>query len=82
MQHNNPPLDPKTAAKRAARLASAPASVRKLLIAAWAGKGSPRQAIKAQCLECQGFDRPSVASCTCVACPLWAFRPFQGKGKQ
>jgi len=72
-----PSLSEKIAAKRTRRLATAPESVRKLFAAAWAGKCSPRQAIKGQCLECQGFERQEIADCTCWACPLWAFRPFR-----
>jgi hypothetical protein len=67
----------KIAAKRAGRLATTPESVKGHFVAAWAGKCSPRRAIKAQCLECVGFDRRAIADCTCWACPLWKFRPFQ-----
>ncbi len=67
----------KIAAKRAGRLATTPESCRKLFVAAWAGKSSPRQAIKAQCLECQGFDRSGITECSAPACALWYFRPFQ-----
>ena len=67
----------KIAAKRAGRLAATPTSFKKLFVAAWAGKCSPRQAIRAQCAECVGFDRLAITQCTCYACPLWAFRPFQ-----
>ena len=73
------PLGEKIAAKRAGRLATTPESAKGLFIAAWGGNCSPRQAIKAQCLECQGFDRSSITGCTSWACPLWAFRPFQGR---
>lgn len=68
------------AAKRADRIQTAPESFRKLLTQSLSGKCSPRQAIKAQCAECNGFDRHAIADCACWACPLWAFRPFQ-KGK-
>lgn len=67
----------KIAAKRAGRLATTPPSFKSLFVAAWAGKCSPRQAIKAQCAECVGFDRQAIVECACHACPLWAFRPFQ-----
>jgi hypothetical protein len=73
----NPSLDKKIAAKRAGRLAATPESARKLFVAAWAKKCSPRLAIKAQCLECVGFDRQAIAECSGWACPLWNFRPFQ-----
>jgi hypothetical protein len=70
-------LGQKIVVKRAGRLATTPESARKLFVAAWAGKCSPRQAIKAQCMECVGFDRQAIADCNCWACPLWNFRPFQ-----
>lgn len=44
---------------------------------AMAGRCSPRMAIKAQCLDCQGLDREGVRSCGDRCCPLWHFRPFQ-----
>jgi len=37
------------------QLGDDPKSVRGHFVAAWAGKCSPRRAIKAQCLECVGF---------------------------
>lgn len=67
----------KIAAARAARLATTPESAKGHFVAAWAGKCSPRRAIKAQCLECLGFDRQAITDCTGWACSLWAFRPFQ-----
>jgi hypothetical protein len=48
---------------------------------AFAGKASPRQAIKAKCLECSGFDRAEVAACSVVLCPLHPYRPFQNARK-
>jgi len=56
-------------AKRAGRLATIPESARRLFAAAWEKKCSPRQAVKAQCLECTGFDRQGIADCTGWACP-------------
>ena len=41
-------------------------------------RASPRQAIKAKCLECVGMDSAAITSCTASSCPLWALRPFQG----
>jgi hypothetical protein len=70
-------LGKKIAAKRAGRLATMPESAKGHFVAAWAGKCSPRRAIKAQCLECVGFDRQAITNCTGYACPLWPFRPFQ-----
>lgn len=71
----------KMTAKRAGRLETTPESAKGHFVAAWAGKCSPRRAIKAQCLECVGFDRREVAECTNWACALWHFRPFQTLSK-
>jgi len=73
----SPEIEVKATAKRAARLESAPISTQGLLARCWAGKASPRSAIKAFCLECVGFDRSAVAECTAYACPLWRYRPYQ-----
>lgn len=67
------------AAKRAGRLATMPASYRKLFERSWAGKVSPRTAIKCFCLECVGFERAGISGCTAWACPLWPLRPYQPK---
>ena len=41
------------------------------------GNGSPRNAIKAFCLHCVGYQREDVKGCTAYGCPLYAFRPYQ-----
>jgi hypothetical protein len=64
-------------AKRQARIQSAPESTRNILSRAIYGQASPRSAIKAHCLECNGFDRQAITDCTGYACPLWHFRPYQ-----
>jgi hypothetical protein len=46
----------------------------------YAGKSSPREAIKCKCLECVGFDVKCIINCTASECPLWAYRPYQAKG--
>jgi hypothetical protein len=43
------------------------------------GKTSPKQAIKAKCLECTWMDQSAISECTATDCPLWAFRPYQRK---
>lgn len=45
----------------------------------WAGKGSPRNAIKFMCLECTGEALEAITTCADRWCPLWNFRPFQTK---
>lgn len=42
---------------------------------AYAGKASPRQAIKANCYECVGFDRNAIYDCNITICPLYRYRP-------
>lgn len=67
--------------KRAVRVAKvlfeAPESAKNTLARAFLGDSSPRQAIKAMCLSCVGYDRNSIKNCTGYACPLWSYRPFQ-----
>ncbi len=40
---------------------------------------SPRQAIKANCSFCVGYEevRERVRSCRVLICPLWPYRPYQ-----
>ena len=52
-----------------------PRQYRKLYGRVMAGKASPRQAIKMQCLECWGWVRTETAKCDNYACPLYAYRP-------
>lgn len=41
------------------------------------GQSSPRDAIKAQCLECVGYVRTEVTLCTSFVCPLYMYRPYK-----
>ena len=43
------------------------------------GQTSPRESIKAFCLECNGWDECAIRDCTATACPIWALRPYQKK---
>jgi len=43
----------------------------------YASTASPREAIKAKCLECCWMDVTGIRNCTASACPLWRFRPYQ-----
>jgi len=65
------------AQKRAGRLETTPDRYKGHFVASWSPKCPPRRAIKAFCLECQGFDKEGIIGCTSYACPLWRFRPFQ-----
>lgn len=62
------------------RISEAPESCQGALRGAFSGSASPRQAIKAQCLACVGFDRNAIRNCTGWSCPLWAYRPYQSDG--
>lgn len=57
----------------------------KLFERCYHGTASPRMAIKAKCLDCQGFDPGStegIRDCTITSCPEWNYRPYQiAKGK-
>jgi hypothetical protein len=78
-------LERKIAEKRSKRLATTPDRWKGHFVASWTLKrsgeplGSPRRAIRAQCLECCGFDVLAITECTAYACALWNFRPFQAK---
>lgn len=58
-------------------IAAAPVSARGIFTRAFSGSASPRQAIKAKCLDCANFDRAEVGGCLVVLCPLHAYRPYQ-----
>lgn len=45
------------------------------------GEASPRQAIKAMCLQCVGHVSKDVRDCQDRTCPLWAYRPYRPKGQ-
>ena len=41
------------------------------------GQSSPRECIKAFCLECNGLEETAIRDCTARACPLYRLRPYQ-----
>ena len=53
---------------------------RTVMLKAYQGTASPRSAIKAQCLNCVGYNREDITHCTGYSCPLWAYRPYQIEG--
>ena len=65
----------------ARKLAQMPQSCRRNYRRAASGKASPREAIKAQCLQCVGWVREEVRLCTALDCPLWMYRPFKADGE-
>jgi hypothetical protein len=77
VEPQNASLDEKITAARARRMESCPVSARTLLARCWSKKASPRQAVKAFCHECCGYDRAAIAECAASACPLWNYRPYK-----
>ena len=59
------------------KIASVPRLYRKMVQKAIHGSASPRDAIKAQCLECVGYVRAEVISCPSFTCPLYMYRPYK-----
>ena len=62
-----------TGAERAKRLSDVPKKYRQLYRRAWERK-SRKAAIRAFCLECDGWSENEVRLCTAPACPLYEFR--------
>lgn len=60
-------------------LLAVPVKVRGIVAQAFEGTTSPRQAIKAKCLDCSHYDRAEISLCRVRTCPLWAYRPYQAK---
>lgn len=68
------PTDPRVAAY----LENVPASARQMMGRALSGRSkSPRDAIRAKCLECSGFARDEAAACTVWRCPLYHLNPYR-----
>ena len=63
--------------KQATFLVNVPTLWKSTIKRAFDGQGSPRQAIKAKCLDCSNFQREEVKECPVFLCPLWPWRPFQ-----
>lgn len=70
----------KVALVRSRRLLACPESAKKLLARCYAGKCSPRAAVKAFCQECCGYEREAITGCMAYGCPLWNLRPYQKEG--
>lgn len=45
------------------------------------GSASPRQAIKAMCQQCVGYEdvQEAIRGCQSSRCPLWAYRPYRSE---
>lgn len=52
-----------------------------MFLRVYSGTASLRQAIKAKCIECCGFENyfERVGQCTAYSCPLWGYRPYQSR---
>jgi hypothetical protein len=62
-------------------IAEAPVSARGILTRAFDGSGGRKNAIRAMCLACTGYERETVRNCTGWSCPLWTWRPFQSSAE-
>lgn len=58
-------------------VSTVPPKYRHLVAKVAEGATSPRQAIKAKCLDCCHFQRAEVRDCAVWVCPLHRFRPYQ-----
>ena len=76
----NAPVSDFITLKRNARLKAiaedAPSKLR-LFERVYGGKTAPRNAIKAFCNECMGFDVDGIRKCSAPACPLYEYRPYR-----
>ena len=54
-----------------------PISYQNIYLKAVTGKASPRQTIKAFCLECVGWAKNEITMCTGTDCPLYRYRPYR-----
>lgn len=61
----------------AERLAQVPTKYRKLYLRAV--EGNRPAAVRSQCLECCGWQKLEVRSCTDLGCPLYVVRPYRPK---
>lgn len=61
----------------AKRLRNIPETQQNVYKKASQGKGGARNAIKAFCSECVGYDRLEVTLCTDLSCPLYLYRPYR-----
>ncbi len=59
-------------------ISKVPVRGRPLFMRSVAGTCSPRQAIKAKCQSCVGYEDSTerIRYCSSYLCPLWSFRPY------
>lgn len=60
-------------------LSGVPIAIRGIFTRALTGTASPRQAIKAKCIDCMGCEdyRNRVRDCKTTTCPAHPYRPYQ-----
>ena len=53
-------------------------------IKVYSGHGSPRESVKAKCLNCVGYENVTdqIGQCEITTCGLWHLRPYQTKGNR
>lgn len=75
------PKKPDMSSKQSERIASyragIPPKYRKMYDRVMSGNGTPRQAIRLQCLACWGWSRSDAAECGGYDCSLFLYNPFQ-----
>lgn len=61
-----------------------PVMSRAVTLRAYEASASPRDAIRAKCAECVGYEETltRVRECTAYRCPLWSYRPYQDLGEK
>ena len=64
-------------ARRLRQVAEHHPSRLKLLQRVYAWQTSPRECIKAFCLECNGYEEAAIRGCSASGCALYRFRPYQ-----
>jgi hypothetical protein len=65
--------------KQAAKVAEVPVNCQAVLTKAYTREATMRQAVKAKCQECMGWEDvvASVRNCSSPTCPLLGYRPYQ-----
>jgi hypothetical protein len=63
--------------RKASKLAETPPRFKVLALKVLEGRVTPRQAIKAKCLDCMGYIIKDIRNCPSTTCELHRFRPFQ-----
>lgn len=54
-----------------------PESYKRIVAKCFAGKGTPKELMKANCMICIGFERKEVAACTAQLCVFHTSRPWK-----